>query len=147
MSAYRKYAARTQQKYYEQFKRDTQGVLDCKLVPLDNLLSAPMTDLEMGPLCEAFVRWSTVVYQTKPGEGPHCLTCDTEFGPSRTAPAAFWFQFPFARRPTVMAVGALCPACFKRDDCINRIVAEARPRNLHLQVVPTMTTMSSRSKS
>src|SRR5262249_54938188 len=136
-SVYRKQTVRARQKYYEQFKRDAQGVLDCKLVPLDNLLFAPMTDLEMGPLCEAFVRWSVVVYQTKPGEGLHCLTCDAEFGQGRTVPAAFWFRFPFARQPTVMAVHALCPACFEREDCIDRIVAEARTRNPNLRVMPT----------
>src|SRR5262245_9297066 len=135
-SAYRKQAARARQKYYKQFKRDAQDVFDCRLVPLDNLLSATTIDLAMAPLCEAFVHWSVMVCQTKPGEGPHCLTCDAEFGPGRTVPAACWFQFPFARRPRVIAVGALCCTCFEREDCIDRIIAEARTRNPHLRVVP-----------
>jgi hypothetical protein len=121
MTAFSKYAAQTQRQYLEQFKRDAQEMYDCWLVPIDNLLSAPMSDLEMGPLCHAFMHWSAAVCRTKPGEGPNCLTCDTEFGPGRTVPAAFWFQLPYARLPTVIAIDAVCPTCFKRSDCFDRI--------------------------
>jgi hypothetical protein len=87
-------------------------------------------------MLDVFVRWSGIVYKTKPGEGPHCLTCDAEFGPGRTVPAAFWFQLPFACRPTVMAVDALCSACFEREDCIDRIVVEVRKRNPYARIIP-----------
>jgi len=90
----------------------------------------------MGPMCEAFMHWSAAVVQTKPGEGPHCFTCDAEFGPGRTFPAAFWFQFSFARQPTVMAVTALCPDCFEHEDCIDRIVAKVRKDNPNVRVMP-----------
>lgn len=136
MSAYRKWAAQARRKYYKQFKHEAQNAHECRLIPLDNLLSAPVTDFEMGPMCEAFMHWSAAVCRTKPGEGPHCFTCDAEFGPDRTVPAAFWFQFSFARQPTVMAITALCPDCFERKDCIDRIVTEVLKSNPNVQVVP-----------
>jgi len=70
--------AQTRQENHEPFRCDTY---DCEFVPLDNLLSAPLNDPEMGPLCSALIRWASVVYYTKSGEGPLCFTCDTEFGP------------------------------------------------------------------
>jgi len=136
MTAFSKYAAQTQRQYYEQFKHDAQEMCECRLVSIDYLLTAPISDLEMGPLCGAFVKWSAAAYQMKPGDGPHCLTCDAEFGPGRTVPAAFWFRFPFAHQPKVMAVDALCSACFERRDCIDRIVAEVGKGNLSVRVIP-----------
>jgi|SRR6516225_10677975 hypothetical protein len=134
-SAY--HSERARWKCYEQFRRDAQGALDCKLVPLNDLLFGVVTDLARGPLCEAFVRWSNIVSRTKPGEGPHCFTCDAELGPGRTIPAAFWFRFPVARRRMVMAIDALCPTCFEREDCLDRIVVESRKHNPDLRVIPT----------
>jgi hypothetical protein len=85
MTAFSKYAAQTQRQYYEQFKHDAQEMCECRLVSIDYLLTAPISDLEMGPLCGAFVKWSAAAYQMKPGDGPHCLRRRVRTGPDSSS--------------------------------------------------------------
>jgi hypothetical protein len=105
-----------------------------EFVPIDHLMSAPLSDPEMGPLCRALIEWASAAHHTKPGEGPLCFTCDTEFGPGRTVPAAFWFQLSRMHRSKVVAIDALCPVCCEREDHLDRIVAKTQEANPHVQL-------------
>jgi hypothetical protein len=126
MTAFSKYAARTQRLYCEQLERDAREVYECRLVSTDILMTAtPQSHPEMGSLCAAFMRWAAVTVKTKPGEGPHCITCDTEFGPGRAIPAAFWFQFPYAC-PSVVVIEAVCDKCIAEQNYIDRIIGPGR---------------------
>ena len=133
MTAFSKFAARTQQQYCEQFKRDAQEVYDCRLISTDILLTAtPQSHPEMWSLCEVFMQGAAATVETKLGEGPQCLTCDTEFGPGRAFPAAFWFRFPYAR-PSIVAIEAVCYDCIAHENCIDRIVGKMD----NVRVIPT----------
>jgi hypothetical protein len=137
-----KRATREHHRLMKQFVRDAKGTLDCQLLTTEDLLymtamveAGPPTTV-MAPTTAAFMQWSASGLKSTLGDGPLCLTCDVEFGPGRTVPAAFWFQSPFAKLSKAVIISGICPACFARSDCMDRIFAGMRRRIPDLRVVP-----------
>jgi hypothetical protein len=129
------------QKRLKKFVRDTRDAVECRLIPTDELLGMtavrmrrPATTMTM--VETAFCQWSAAALGSKPGTGPLCFTCDTEFGPGRAVPAAFWVRSPFATQSKVTIVSGICPACFARTDCIDRIFDGMRRYAPDLQIWP-----------
>src|SRR5262249_12341542 len=121
----------------KQFMRYTQGAVDCRLITTDDLLYlATVGPHRSTTMAKAFLQWTAMAVKSMPGDGPLCLTCDSEFGPGRAIPAAFWLQIPFAKRWKVTVISGVCPVCFTRGDCVDRILAGMRQRIPDLQVMP-----------
>jgi hypothetical protein len=126
---------REYQRRIKQFVHDAQGAFDCQLILAEDLLYIASAGFPV-TMADAFKQWSTTTVKSKPGDGSLCLTCDVEFGPGRAVPAAFWLQSPFAKRSPVTVISGICPACFARADCVDRILAGMRQRIPDLQIMP-----------
>jgi hypothetical protein len=119
---------RTMQEYrrqMKQFMRDAQGTTECRLLTTAQLLFMKARNPPSAQT-DAFDQWSATALKSRPGEGPLCLTCDAEFGPGRTAPAAFWFRSPYAKQSKLTVISGICPTCLTRPGCVDRIIAGMR---------------------
>jgi len=98
--------------------------LDCQLISAEDVLyRATASPCGFTAKAEAFHQWKATAVKSKPGDGPLCLTCDVEFGPGRAVPAAFWFQSPLKKSSKATIINGVCPTCFTRADCVDRIIA------------------------